>query len=176
MGLPTFGSRLNHLEIRTMTLSLEERQNSLNIAADALPVGVMDGQRLLLLDDKPVGFIHSQVAEHMLQDLSEAGAKGFSAGGPSEYAVVRHGLDDMHLAEIGRPPPSEEEQGRHTADMLGFPHSMFPKPPALSTEPMAKDRFDLLSRRMASFSKGPKVDDSMGNGSAMVSSRDGNGR
>jgi len=115
-----------------MPLTPEERRESLAYADDILPPAILDGQRKLLLEGKEVGHIHSQMGDSTMRHFEKVGAKGFSVGGPADRTVVRHGLDDKHLAEIGRQPPTDEDRRIHTAKMLGIDEKQMPKAPAES--------------------------------------------
>lgn len=113
-------------------MTTQERAAAFGQAADMLPAGILDGQRKLLLEGKEVGHVHSQLAESTMKDFEESGIKGLSVGGPADRTVVRHGLDDKHLAEIGRQPPTAEERRLDTAVMFGIDEKLMPAAPAES--------------------------------------------
>ena len=113
-------------------MTTQERATALGHAADILPPGVFDAQRKLLLDGKEVGHVHSQLAESSMKEFDRIGIKGFSVGGDADRTVVRHGLDDRHLAEIGRQLPTDEQRRLATAKMLGIDEKDLPAAPAES--------------------------------------------
>lgn len=104
-----------------MTMTPEQRMTALTFASEILPPGVLDGNRILLLEGREVGTVHSQLGDSAMKEFQRVGIHGFSVGGPSGTVVGRHGLDDAHLAEIGLPAPTPDECRRATEQMLGMP-------------------------------------------------------